>query len=259
MTPPQVWVVALRSLGQMAGPWRSRGRSLDGSSRALGGAGCFARPKLARVLHGLRQALAPWGAPEAGVRDQGAVLLAFAPCLRPRARPWSPSTPEPPWPKRAASGLAIQRRLRAASVVGGPAREPGEAPQAPWVPDAPLGGPWAHQPQDAPGRVSSLSPEGLLGHATGRAIAPRRLRWALRLRPRTRPVRPDGPRRLHHFGRSVAQGVWGQRVAVWVSDAMIRREQAEQVGGRHRVSRIRDRNGAQRVPRQDAHQTGQSR
>jgi len=90
-------------------------------------------------------------------------------------------------------------------------------------------GHWAHKHHDAQGRVFYLSPEGMLGHATGRAIDPIRLRRALRLRQLTRTVRQYGQIRLHNFGLYVAQGLWGQRVEVLVYDDMIRIEQAEQV------------------------------
>ena len=69
----------------------------------------------------------------------------------------------------------------------------------------------------------------MLGHTTGRAIDPIRLRRALRLRQLTRTVRQYGQIRLHNFGLYVAQGLWGQRVEVLVYDDMVRIEQAEQV------------------------------
>jgi hypothetical protein len=69
----------------------------------------------------------------------------------------------------------------------------------------------------------------MLGQARGRALEPVRLRRALRLRQLTRTVRQYGQIRLHNFGLSVAQGLWGHTVEVWVYDDVVRSEQGEQV------------------------------
>lgn len=116
-----------------------------------------------------------------------------------------------------------------ACVVGCTERDQVYAQHAQFVQEYQCWGHWAHKRQDAQGRVSYLSPEVMLGQATGRVIDPMRLRRALRLRQLTRPVRQYGQIRLHHFGLYVAQGLWGHRVEVLVYDDMVRIEQAEQV------------------------------
>ena len=55
------------------------------------------------------------------------------------------------------------------------------------------------------------------------------MRRALRLRQLTRTVRQYGQIRLDNFGLYVEQGLWGQRVEVWVYDELLRIEQAEQI------------------------------
>jgi transposase InsO family protein len=121
--PQQAWVVDLRSLVQIAGHWLYSGLIFDGYSRALVGAGCCERPNCSRLLHGFRPALTQWGAPEAVVREHGAVFVALAPGLRQRDIQWSPTTQGHPWHKRAASGFASPRRRLDASVVGCTERE----------------------------------------------------------------------------------------------------------------------------------------
>jgi hypothetical protein len=69
----------------------------------------------------------------------------------------------------------------------------------------------------------------MLGQATGRVREPRRLRRALRLRKLTRTMRQYGQMRLHNFGLSVAQGLWGDTVEVWAYDDVVRIEQGEHV------------------------------
>ena len=69
----------------------------------------------------------------------------------------------------------------------------------------------------------------MLGQVQGRALDPMRLRRALRLRKLTRTVRQYGQIRLHNFGLYVDQGLWGDRVEVWVYDDVVRIEQGEHV------------------------------
>jgi len=227
--PHQVWFVDLRYLVQIDGQWLYSVLIFDGYSRAIVGAGCCERQNLSRVLHVLRQALAQWGAPEEVVSDHGAVFLALAPCLRQLEIQWSPITKGHPWQNLAESGFAIQRRMLDAYVVGCTERAHVYAQHAQFVQDYQFWGHWAHKRQDAQGRVSYLSPEVMLGQATGRIIDPIRLRRALRLRQLTRTVRQYGQIRLHNFGLYVAPGLWGHRVEVLVYDDMVRIEQAEQV------------------------------
>jgi hypothetical protein len=229
-TPPQqVWFVDLRYLVQIDGQWLYSVRIFDGYSRAIVGAGCFERQNLSRVVQVVHQAIVQWGAPEEVVSDHGAVFRALAPGLRQLDIQWSPITKGHPWQNLAEGGFAIQRRMLDAYVVGCTEREHVYAQHAQFVHDYQFWGHGAHKHQDAQGRVSYLSPEGMLGHATGRAIDPIRLRRALRLRQLTRTVRQYGEIRLHNFGLSVAQGLWGQRVVVLVYDDMVRIEHAEQV------------------------------
>jgi transposase InsO family protein len=228
-TPHQVWFVDLRYLVQIDGQWLYSVLIFDGYSRAIVGAGCFERQNLSRVVQVVHQAIVQWGAPEEVVSDHGAVFLALAPCLRQLDIQWSPITKGHPWQNLAEGGFAIQRRMLDAYVVGCTEREHVYAQHAQFVHDYQFWGHWAHKHQDAQGRVSYLSPEVMLGHATGRAIDPIRLRRALRLRQLTRTVRQYGEIRLHNFGLYVAQGLWGQRVEVLVYDDMVRIEHAEQV------------------------------
>jgi len=100
---------------------------------------------------------------------------------------------------------------------------------AQFVQEYPFWGHWAHKRQDAQGRVYYLSPEVILGRATGRALDPIRLRRAFRLRQLTRTVRQYGQIRLHNFALYVDHGLWGQPVEVLVYDEMVRIEQAEQL------------------------------
>jgi hypothetical protein len=90
-------------------------------------------------------------------------------------------------------------------------------------------GHWAHKRRDAQGRIYYLSPEIMLGQATGRVCDPIRLRRIFRLRQLTRTVRPYGQMRLHNFGLYVDQGLWGHPVEVLVYDELVRIEQAEQM------------------------------
>jgi transposase len=227
--PHQAWFVDLRYLVQIAGQWLYSVLIFDGYSRAIVGAGCFERQNFSRILHVFRQALTQWGAPEAVVSDHGAVFVALAPCLRQLDIQWAPTTKGHPWQNRAESGCAIQRRMLDASVVGCTEREQVYQRHAQFVRDDQFWGHWAHKRQDAPGRVYYLSPEVMLGQARGRALDPRRLRRALRLRQLPRTVRQYGQIRLYNFGLYVDQGLWGHTVEVWVYDDVVRMEQGEQV------------------------------
>ena len=157
------------------------------------------------------------------------MCVAFAPCLRQLDLQWTPTTKGQPWHNRAESGCAIQRRMCDASVVGCTEREPVYHRHAQCVQDDQCWGHGAHKRQEAQGRVSYLSPEIRLGQARGRARDPMRLRRALRLRQRTRTVRQYGQIRRHNFGLYVEQGLWGDRVEVWVYDDVVRMEQGEHV------------------------------
>lgn len=216
--PHQVWFVDLRSLVQIAGHWLYRVLIFDGYSRAIVGAGCCERQNCSRIVQVFRQALTPWGAPEAVVSDHGAVFVALAPCLRQLDLQWAPTTKGHPWQNRAESGFAIQRRLLDASVVGCTERERVYHRHAQFVQDDQFWGHWAHKRQDAQGRIYSLSPAVMLGQARGRVLDPMRLRRALRLRQVTRTVRQHGHIRLYNFGVYVDQGLWGHPVEVWVYD-----------------------------------------
>jgi len=227
--PHQVWFVDLRYLVQIAGQWLYSILIFDGYSWAIVGAGCYERQNLSRMLQVFRQALTQWGAPQEVVSDHAAVCTALAPCLRQLEMRWSPITKGHPWQNLAESGFAIQRRMLDAYVVGCTERERVYAQHRQFVQDDQFWGHWAHKRRDAQGRVYSLSPEVILGHATGRAIDPLRLRRALRLRQLTRTVRQYGQIRLHNFGLYVEPGLWGQRVEVWVYDDLLRIEQAEQM------------------------------
>ena len=116
-----------------------------------------------------------------------------------------------------------------ASVVGCTEREHGSRQHAQFVQADQFWGHWAQKRQDAQGRVSSLSPEVILGQATGRALDPLRLRRALRLRQLTRTVRQYGQMRLHNFARYVDHGLGGQPVEVLVYNDMVRIEQSAQL------------------------------
>src|SRR5262245_21303019 len=156
--PPQVWCVDLRYLVQIAGPWLSSVLIFAGYSRAIVGAGCCERQHFSRIVQVLRQALTQWDAPEAVVSAHGAVLVALAPCRRQLDIQWAPTTKGPPWQNRAASGLASQRRMLDAYVVGCPEREHVYHRQAQLVRDYQFWGHWAHKRQDAQGRLYDLSP-----------------------------------------------------------------------------------------------------
>ena len=119
--------------------------------------------------------------------------------------------------------------MRDAYVVGCPEREQVYQRHAQFVRDDQFWGHGAHKRQEAQGRVYSLSPEVMLGQARGRALDPRRLRRAFRLRQLTRTVRQYGQSRLHNFGLYVDQGLWGHPVEVWVYDDVVRIEQGEHV------------------------------
>jgi len=227
--PHQVWFVDVRYLVQIAEQWLYSVLIFEGYSRAIVGAGCFARQNLSCVLQVFRHALTRWGAPSAVVSDHAAVFRALAPCLRQLDIPWSPITKGHPWQNRAEGGFSIQRRMLDAYVVGCTEREHVYHQHAQFVQDYQFWGHWAHKRQDAQGRVYYLSPEVVRGQATGRALDPIRLRRALRLRQLTRTVRQYGQIRLHNFGLYVDEGLWGHAVEVLVYDEMVRIEQSEQL------------------------------
>jgi hypothetical protein len=89
-------------------------------------------------------------------------------------------------------------------------------------------GHWAHKRQDTQGPVYYLSPEVILGQATGQVIDPTHRRRVFRLRQLTRTVRQHGQIRLHNFGLYVERDLWGHTVEVVVYDDMVRIEQAAQ-------------------------------
>jgi hypothetical protein len=205
--PPQVWCADLRYLVKIEGQWLYSMLIFDGYSRAIVGAGCFDRQTLSRLSQVFRQAMAQWGAPERIVSDHAAVFVAWQPGLEQLAIQWAPITKGHPWQNLAESGLAIQRRMLDAYVVGGAQRERVYQPHAPFVTDDQFWGHWAHQRTDAQGRVFSVSPEVILGQAHGRIVEPARLQRDFRLRQRTRTVRQYGHIRLHNFGLSIDRGL----------------------------------------------------
>jgi transposase InsO family protein len=227
--PHQVWCADLRYLAKIDGQWLSSILIFDGYSRAIVGAGCFDRQTFSRVVQVCRQAIEQWGAPEAVVSDHGAVFVALPPCLEPLAIQWTPITKGHPWQNLAESGFAVQRRMLDAYVVGCTERPLVYRQHAQFVHDYQCWGHWAHKCRDAQGRVSYLAPEVVLGSTKGRAVDPGRLRRIFRLRQVTRTVRRDGQIRLHNFGLYIDRDRWGQTVAVWIDDEVLRIEQADQL------------------------------
>jgi transposase InsO family protein len=61
--PHQVWFVDVRYLVQIDSQWLYSVLIFDGYSRAIVGAGCFARQNLSCLLQVFRQALTPVGRP----------------------------------------------------------------------------------------------------------------------------------------------------------------------------------------------------
>jgi transposase InsO family protein len=226
--PHQVWCVDVRYLVQIEGQWLSSILIFDGDRRAIVGAGCFERQNLSRLLHVFRQALSRWGAPQAVVSDHAAVCTALAPGLRQLGIQWSPITKGHPWQNLAEGGFSIQRRMLDAYVVGCTERERVYHQHAPCVRDDQFWGHWAHTRRDTQGRVYDLSPEVVLGQATGRVVDPIHLRRVFRLRQLTRTVRRHGQIRLHNFGLYVERDLWGHTVEVVLYDDMVRIEQAAQ-------------------------------
>jgi hypothetical protein len=88
--------------------------------------------------------------------------------------------------------------------------------------------PWTRCADTPQGRVYYLSPEVMLGQATGQVIDPTHRRRVFRLRQLTRTVRQHGQIRLHNFGLYVERDLWGHTVEVVVYDDMVRIEQAAQ-------------------------------
>ena len=225
--PHQVWFVDVRYLVKIDGHWLYSILLFDGYSRALVGAGCFDRQNLSRVVQVCRQAIAQWGAPDAVVSDNAGVFLALSPCLQQLGIRWAPIARGHPWQNLAEGGFSIQRRMLDAYVAGCTDRETVYRQHAQFVQDYQFWGHWAHKRTDDQGRIYYLSPEVILGHATGRVVEAGRLRRVFRLRQLTRQVRQHGQIRLHNFGLYVDQGLWGQPVDVLIYDEALRIEQAE--------------------------------
>jgi hypothetical protein len=218
MAPHQVWCADGRYLVPIDGQWRYRMLIFDGDSRAMVGAGCVDRQHLSRLRHVCRQAIARWGAPDTVVRDHGAVCLALQPCLAQLGIQGRPMPQGYPWQNLAESGCAVQRRLLDAYVLGCTARTLVYPQHAPCVPDDQVWGHGAHTRQAAQGRIDSLSPEVVLGHAQGRPVGISRLRRVFRLRQVTRTVRRQGQIRLCNVGIDVDRALWGHTVKVLIYD-----------------------------------------
>ena len=229
--PHQVCYVDVRYLAKIAGHWLYSSLLFDGYRRASGGAGCFARQHLSRVVHVCRPAIARWGAPEAVVSDHAGGCLARSPCLHQLGSRWAPMARGPPWPNLAEGGFSIPRRLLAASVAGCTDRETVYRQHAPFVQDHQFWGHWAHTRRDPQGRMYYLSPEVILGNARGAAIEPTHRRRVFRRRQLTRQVRQQGHMRLHHVGIDVDQNLWGQTIEGLIDDDVMRIEQAEHLLG----------------------------
>jgi hypothetical protein len=222
--PHRVWFADVRSRVKVDNHWRYSILIVDGHSRAIVGAGCFARQTLSRVVQVCRPAIARWGAPDARVSDNAGVLRALRPCLHQLGIRWAPIARGHPWQDLAESGVAGQRRVLDAYVLGCTERTTAYQQHAPFVRDYQSWGHWAHKRRDAPGRIDYLSPEVILGSAQGRMIDPSRLRRLFRLRQLTRLVRQPGHIRLRHFGLDVDPGLWGQTVEVLIYDEAVRIE-----------------------------------
>jgi transposase InsO family protein len=225
--PHQVWFADVRYLVKLEGHWLYSILLFDGYSRALGGAGCFDRQNLSRVVQVCRQAIARWGAPDAIVSDNAGVFLALSPCLQQLGIRWAPIARGHPWQNLAEGGFSIQRRMLDAYVTRCTDRETVYRQHAQFVQDYQFRGHWAHTRQDDQGRLYYVSPEVILGNAMGRVIEAGRLRRVFRLRQLTRQVRQYGQIRLHNFGIYVDQSLWGQPLDVLIDDEALRIEQAE--------------------------------
>lgn len=112
-------------------------------------------------------------------------------------------------------------------MTGCPDRETVYRQHARFVRGDQFWGHWAHTRRDDQGRLYDVSPEVILGNATGRVIEAGRLRRVFRLRQLTRQVRQYGQIRLHNFGLYVDQSLWGQPLNVLIDDEALRIEQAE--------------------------------
>jgi transposase len=225
--PHQVWFADLRSLVKLDGRWLYSILIFAGSSRAIVGAGGFARQNCAHLVQVFRQAMAQWGAPETVVSDHGAVVVALQPCLAQLAIQWAPITKGHPWQNLAEGGFSVQRRRLEAYVAGCSDRETVYRQHAQFVQDSQCWGHWAHKRTDAFGRLSDVSPEVILANTRGRLIDASRLRRVFRLRQRRRQGRQHGQIRLHNVGIYVDQGLWGQAVAVLIDDEAWRIEHAD--------------------------------
>jgi hypothetical protein len=217
----------VRYLVQIEGQWLSSILIVDGSSRAIVGAGCSDRQNLSRVVHVLHGALVQWGAPEEVVSDHAQVFVALSPCLDQLDICWSPIARGHPWQNLAEGGFAVQRRMLDAYVVGCTAREHVYRRHAQFVQDYQFWGQWAHKQTEAQGRIYYGSPAVILGQTRGRAVDAVRLRRVFRLRQLTRQVRQYGQIRLHNFGLYVDRALWAHTVEVLIYDDALRVEQAE--------------------------------
>jgi transposase InsO family protein len=225
--PHQVWFADIRYLVKIDGRWLYSVLIFDGYSRAIVGAGCFDRQNFAQLVQVFRQAIAQWGAPAAVVSDHGAVFIALQPCLAQLAVQWAPIAKGHPWQNLAEGACSIQRRRLDAYVVRCTDRAEVSRQHAQFVQDYQFWGHWAHKRTDDRGRLYDVSPEVMLGNATGRIVEASRLRRIFRLRQLTRQVRQHGQIRLHNFGLYVERVLWGQTVAVLIYDEALRIEQAD--------------------------------
>ncbi len=187
----------------------------------------FDRQNRSRLSQVFRQAIAQWGTPECLVSDYGAVFVPLHSCLAQLAIQWAPISKGHPWQNLAESGVAVQRRLLDAYVVGCGERERVYQPPAPFVADDQFWGRWAHQRTAARGCIFYVSPEVILSQAHGRDIESARLQRVFRLRQRTGTVGQYGQIRLHNFGLYVDRDLWGQAIEVLIYDEAVRIEQAE--------------------------------
>jgi len=138
----------------MDGPWLYSLLLFAGHSRALVGAGCVDRQTLSRMARVCRQAIAPWGAPDAMVSDHAGVFVALSPGLQALDSRWAPMARGHPWQHLAAGGCSIQRRMLDAFVAGCADRELVYRRPAQLVQDDQCWGHGAHNRTDAQGRLS---------------------------------------------------------------------------------------------------------
>jgi hypothetical protein len=225
--PHEVWCIAVRYVVKIEGHGLYSSLIFAGYSRALVGAGCFARQNLSRVVQVCRQAIAQWGAPDTVVSDHAGVLLALSPCLQPLGSRWAPIVRGHPWQHLAEGGFSIQRRMLDASVTGCTDRATVYRPHGQCVQDSQFWGHGAHTRPDEQGRLYSVSPEVILSTTKGRMGEASRRRRVFRLRQLTRQVRQHGQIRRPNFGLYVERSLWGQLVQVVIDDEALRIEQAD--------------------------------